>query len=115
MNALLLAALLALSPSASASSAAPTETDLRCFRLMAELSRERDPEVRALGLTAANFFLGRIDAAAPGFDVRADSAGAPPGDVERPALVRRCSEALSAGGFDLGALRRSLVQPLPAI
>ena len=109
MNALLLAALLAASP---APVSAPADTDLRCFRLMADLARADDPEVRALGLTAASFFLGRIDAARPGFDVR--TAGAP-SDGERPALLRACSAALSASGFDLGALRRSMEQPSPSI
>ena len=104
MNAIVLAALVAAPP------AAPAALDLDCFRLMAELSRQQNPEARALGLAAANFFLGRIDAAAQGFDVRAAS-GAPAGD--RADLVRRCGETLGAAGFDLGALRRSLQHPAP--
>jgi hypothetical protein len=99
MNALLLAVLL----SAPAQPAAPDETDIGCYRLMAELARAPDPEVRTLGLTAAQYFLGRIDAASPGFEVR----GAPVSDAERPDLVRRCGERLNANGFDLGALRAS--------
>lgn len=106
MNALLLAAALAAAPSAPV----PSERDVRCFRLMAELARAEDSELRALGLASASFFLGRIDAAAPGFDVR----GAAPQAGDRAALLRDCSSALGASGFDLGALRRSLEAPEPS-
>ncbi|MEA3040848.1 MAG: hypothetical protein QOC65_337, partial [Sphingomonadales bacterium] len=99
MNALLLAVLLSSAPA----SAAPDETDVSCYRLMAELARAPDPDVRTLGLTAAQYFLGRIDAASPGYEVR----GAPVSDAERPDLVRRCGERLNANGFDLRALGAS--------
>lgn len=97
MNALLLALLL----SGPAPTAAPDATDVGCYRLMAELSRAPDPEVRTLGITAAQYFLGRIDAAAPGYE----AGGAPVSDAERPDLVRRCGDRLNANGFDLRALR----------
>jgi hypothetical protein len=100
MNALLLAVLLSSAP---AGAAAPDETDVGCYRLMAELARAPDPDVRTLGLTAAQYFLGRIDAAAPGYEAR----GAPISDAERPDLVRRCGERLNANGFDLRALGAS--------
>jgi len=101
MNALLLAAMLASSPQAPA----PAETDLRCYRLMAELTRAEDPAVRALGLSAAHYFLGRIDAAVPGYDLA--SAPAVP-ERERPALLARCSATLSDHGFDPRAVGASL-------
>ena len=110
MNALLLAALLASGPAAPAS--APDETDLRCYRLMAELARTPEPAVRGVGLAAAHYFLGRIDSAAPGYDLA--SAGAI-GDDERPALIRRCGEVLNAAGFDLRALEASLEGPDPSV
>ena len=95
MNALLLAALLAAAPAAG-----PDETDLGCYRLMAELTRASDPEVRTLGLAAAQYFLGRIDAAAPDYEV----SPAPVSEAARPDLLRRCGERLNANGFDLRAL-----------
>ncbi|HEX8653822.1 MAG TPA: hypothetical protein VF693_01180 [Allosphingosinicella sp.] len=107
MNALLLAVLLSSAP---AQPGTPDQTDLSCYRLMAELARAPDPEARTLGLTAAQYFLGRIDAASPGYEVR----GAPVADAERPELVRRCGERLQTNGFDLRALRASGERPRPA-
>lgn len=109
MNALLLAALLSAPP---APPGEPAETDLRCYRAMAELARSDDPAARTLGLTAAQYFLGRIDSAAPGFDVGRIAAVA---DVERAALVRRCAEALSESGFNLRSLGASLDREPPTI
>jgi hypothetical protein len=105
MNALALAMLIAGS---SAPSPAPAETDLRCYRLMADLSGAEDPEARALGLTAAGYFLGRIDAASPNYDVAQVGAVS---DEERPGLIRRCGEALDAGGFDLRSFGAALTRP----
>lgn len=107
MNALLLGALLASAP-AGAAAPAPADLDLRCYRLMAELASSEDPQARTLGITAAHFFLGRLDAAAPGSDTR--SVAAPSGD-ERSRLLGRCSEALGAGGFDVRALGRTMEEP----
>jgi len=109
MNAPLLALLVASSP---APAAAPAVEDLRCYRLMAELARSDDPAVRTLGLTAAQYFLGRIDAASPGYDASATAAVA---EAERAPLVRRCAEALGANGFDLRALGESLTRPEPTV
>jgi hypothetical protein len=93
MNALLLAALLATPPGAAA---APDETDLRCYRLMAELAQAEDSEARRVGLIAAQFFLGRIDAAAPGYEVGTAARE----EAGRTELLRRCGAVLDAGGFD---------------
>ena len=108
MNALLLAAMLASAPSGGA---APDEGDVRCYRLMAELARAGDPSVRRLGLAAAQFFLGRIDSAAPGYALGDERVT----DGERRELVRRCGAALEASGFDPGALGATLEQPEPTI
>jgi hypothetical protein len=109
MTALLAAALLAY---AAPQAGAPAETDLRCYRLMAELARAQDPAARTLGLTAAQYFLGRIDAAAPGTDL---SRIAPVSESERAPLMRRCGDALNEGGFDLRALGASLDRAAPSI
>ena len=98
-------ALLALSSAADANS-----LDLRCYRLMAELAQEEDPRVRSAGMTGAHYFLGRLDASDPGFDPDADAGDAPPPLAEREALVRRCGEAMGAGGHDFRALGESLVR-----
>ena len=90
-------ALILLALAAAAPQGAPAETDLRCYRLMAELARADDPSARALGFAAAGYFLGRIDAAEPGTDLSRIAAIA---ETERPALLVRCTEALEAGGFD---------------
>jgi hypothetical protein len=105
MNALLLAALLA-SPQAPA----PDPSDLRCYRLMADLARSGEPAARALGLGAAHFFIGRIDAAAPGYDLGAAPAVPP---AERAAALQRCTETLSASGFDPEALGARLDRSQP--
>jgi hypothetical protein len=108
MNALLLAAMLAAGPSPAATT--PDESDLRCYRVMAELARAENPAARGVGLAAAHYFLGRIDAAAPGYDTSSAPAVSP---AERPALIRRCGEALNANGFDLRALGASRDRPEP--
>jgi hypothetical protein len=119
MNLILLAAILAsASPPVPAASPVPPAppaadaTDLRCYRLMAELARSEDAEVHALGIAAAQFFLGRIDAAAPGTDL----AAAPAIEAgERGALIRRCSDALDARGFDPASLGETLERPEPTV
>jgi hypothetical protein len=105
MNALLLAALLA-SPQAPA----PDPADLRCYRLMADLARSDAAGARALGLSAAHFFIGRIDAAAPGYDL-ARAPAVPAG--ERTELLARCTEVLGASGFDPEGLGERLDRPQP--
>jgi hypothetical protein len=79
---------------------------------MAELARSEAPQVRALGLGAAQYFLGRIDSASPGFEVSGIAAVR---ESERPALVRSCAEALSAVGFDLRALGATLGRQDPIL
>jgi len=91
-------------------SAAPADSDLRCYRLMAELARAQEPAARTLGLAASQYFLGRIDAAAPGFDL---TRVEPVPDGERANLARTCAEVLNASGFDLPALGASLDRDLP--
>ncbi|HZF93742.1 MAG TPA: hypothetical protein VEZ20_02600 [Allosphingosinicella sp.] len=105
MNAILLAALLA-SPQA----AAPDPADLRCYRLMADLARAEEPAARALGLSAAHFFIGRIDAAVPGYDLA--RAPAVP-ESERADLLARCTQTLGASGFDPEGLGERLDRPQP--
>jgi hypothetical protein len=99
-------ALFALSSTADAGS-----LDLRCYRLMAELARDDDPRTRYAGLAGAQYFLGRIDAADPGFDPDQELGGAPEPIADREALVRRCGDAMGAGGRDFRALGESLVRP----
>ena len=105
MNALFLAALMA-SPAAPA----PDPQDLRCYRLMADLARAEAPAARALGMSAAQFFIGRIDAAAPGYDLASAPAIA---SAERAALLGRCTDTLGASGFDPQALGTRLERPEP--
>jgi hypothetical protein len=104
MNLILLASILASaptqSPPAPQTPPAADATDLRCYRLMAELARSEDAEVH------------RIDAAAPGTDL----AAAPAIEAsERAALIRRCSDALNARGFDPASLGETLERPEPTV
>ena len=67
---LLAAAMMAASTNAAPGNdpVAGAVLDQRCFRLMADLAEDRDPRVQGLGRMAAQYFLGRIDAAEPGFE-----------------------------------------------
>jgi hypothetical protein len=108
MESVLIAALLAAaSPSAPAGDAA-TALDQRCFGLMAQLAEDDDPRVRSLGRVAAQYFLGRIDAASPGFD---PAGAAPPRAGERQALLSRCGDAMQAGGRDFREIGEQLAVP----
>ncbi len=82
MESVLLAASLMAAASTSAPANEPVTAaalDQRCFRLMADLAEDEDPRIRSLGRVAAQYFLGRIDAAAaglrPGRGARGGSAG----------------------------------------
>ena len=97
-------ALFALSSAADASS-----FDLRCYRLMAELAQDEDPRIRSAGMTGSQYFLGRLDAADTAFDPDSDD-GEPAPLAERETLVRRCGEAMGAGGRDFRALGEQLVR-----
>jgi hypothetical protein len=81
----------------------------RCFRLMAELAEDRDPRVQGLGRMAAQYFLGRIDAAQPGFDPDAALAGDAPQGAERSRLLGQCGDAMQAGGRDFRSIGEALV------
>jgi hypothetical protein len=109
MESVLLAALVAAAP-VSAPDASPA-LDRSCFVLMAELAEDEDPRVRSLGQVAAQYFLGRIDVETAGFDAEAElDAGAPQG-AERDRLLRRCGDAMQAGGHDFRTIGRGLAPP----
>ena len=105
------AALLAFTSSPeAATSSRPAALDLRCYGLMAELASDEDPRIRAAGTTGAQYFLGRIDAAAPGFDPDAHPVPSFSGS-EREQLVARCGAMMGAGGRDFRALGERLIRP----
>lgn len=108
MASVFMAALFALTaPGASSAPAGPSPLDLSCYRLMAELAEDDDPRIRSAGFTGAQYFLGRIDARAPGFD----PAGATPvPESEREALVARCGTLMGAGGRDFRAIGERFVR-----
>lgn len=82
--------------------------DQRCFRLMADLAEDRDPRVQGLGRMAAQYFLGRIDAADPGFDPDAAMDAPAPAGAERQSLLGQCGDAMQAGGRDFRTIGRQL-------
>jgi hypothetical protein len=85
--------------------------DRRCFRLMADLAEDDDPRVSSLGRMAAQYFLGRIDAAHPGSDPAAALEAEAPQGVERERLLAACGDAMEAGGRDFRAIGRALRRP----
>ena len=107
--------LLAAAMMAASTNAAPVNEpvagaalDQRCFRLMADLAEDQDPRVQDLGRMAAQYFLGRIDAADPGFDSDAALDAPAPSGAERQRLLGQCGDAMQAGGRDFRTLGRQL-------
>ena len=115
MESVLLAAslIMAAAPTSEPASgpAASAALDQRCFRLMAALAEDEDPRIQRLGRTAAQYFLGRIDAAEPGFDFDAALAAEAPDAAEREALLGQCGDALQAGGRDFRNIGQALTAP----
>jgi hypothetical protein len=110
MESVLLAALITVaSPSAPAQEpAAGPALEERCFRLMADLAENEDPRIRGLGRMAAQYFLGRIDAARPGFDPETALDGNAPAGAERERLLGQCGDAMAAGGRDFRSIGQAL-------
>lgn len=107
--------LLAAAMMAASTNAAPVNEpaggaalDQRCYRLMAELAEDSDPRVQGLGRMAAQYFLGRIDAANPGFDPDGALDAPAPGGAERQQLLGQCGDAMQAGGRDFRAIGQQL-------
>lgn len=111
MESVLIAALLAASPLAAPGENAGAALDRQCFGLMASLAGDEDPRISAAGQVAAQYFLGRIDAAGSDFDPDAAAGAAPASDTARAALLRRCGAELPAGGRDLRTLGEALAPP----
>jgi len=118
MESVLLAASIIAAASTSAPATAPgngpvaaAALDQRCFRLMADLAEDEDQRIRSLGRMAAQYFLGRIDAARPGFDPAAALEAEAPAGPERQLLLGACGDAMEAGGRDFRAIGRQLAPP----
>ncbi len=109
MESVLFAALFAATPIASSAPANTATLDRRCFALMASLAEDEDPRARSLGRVAAHYFLGRIDAAEPGFDPETALEGAAPSEAERGVLLRSCGDAMQAGGLDFRTIGATLL------
>ncbi|HYI65162.1 MAG TPA: hypothetical protein VEW71_09780 [Allosphingosinicella sp.] len=110
---LLAAALLAAAPTQSPVNepVSPAALDERCFRLMADLAEDEDPRIRGLGRMAAQYFLGRLDQARPGFDPAASLEAAAPAGPERRRLLGACGDAMQAGGRDFRSIGQALAPP----
>ena len=109
MESVLIAALLAASPLAAPGDNAGPALDRQCFGLMATLAGDEDPRLSAAGQVAAQYFLGRIDAAGSQFDPDAAADAAPVSDTARAALLRRCGGAMPVRDFR--ALGEALAPP----
>ena len=107
MDSVLIAALVAATPIALPASADPAPLDLRCFWLMADLAEDEDPRLRAMGRVGAQYFLGRIDAAAPGIDPEAALEQGASGE-DHGALLRQCGDVMQAGGYDFRTIGGAL-------
>jgi hypothetical protein len=110
---LIAAALLAAAPTQTPVNepVSPAALDERCFRLMADLAEDEDPRIRGLGRTAAQYFLGRIDAVRPGFDPAEARDESAPAGAERQQLLAACGDAMAAGGHDFSSIGRTLAAP----
>lgn len=116
MSSLFISALLVLAaPEAAAGEAGPAPLDLQCYRLMALLAEDEDPRVGAVAMTGAQYFLGRIDASAPGFDPGTTPADAPASDAEPGRLLGLCGDAMGADGRDFHAIGERLARPRQTI
>jgi hypothetical protein len=114
MESVLIAASIIAAASTSAPANAPVTAaalDQRCFRLMADLAEDEDPRIQSLGRVAAQYFLGRIDAAEPGFDFDVALAAEAPAGAEREALLGQCGDAMQAGGRDFRTIGQALAAP----
>ena len=114
MESVLLAAVLlaaAPTPTPVNEPVSPAALDQRCFRLMADLAEDEDPRIQSLGRVAAQYFLGRIDAAQPGFDPDGAIDGEAGAGADRDALLRRCGDAMQAGGRDFRSIGQALAPP----
>jgi hypothetical protein len=111
MESVFIAALLAASPIAAnvEADAPPSSLDVSCFQLMAELADDENPQTRTVARTAAQYFLGRIDASMMDLDLA--SVASPPRS-DRPELLRRCGAVLDASGRDFEALGRMTDSPV---
>lgn len=111
MESVFIAALLAASPIAAIvePDGAATPLDVSCFQLMAELAEDENPQTRTVARTAAQYFLGRIDAAMADFDLTAIPS---PRRSDRPELLRRCGALLDASGRDFEALGQMIPPPV---
>jgi hypothetical protein len=115
MESVLLAASIFAAASTSAPASAPgniapagAALDQRCFVLMADLAGDEDQRIRSLGRMAAQYFLGRIDAARPGFDPASALEAEAPAGAERERLLDACGDAMEAGGRDFRAIGEAL-------
>ena len=108
-------ALLALTPSPNPRPPDPAPLDLRCYQLMAQLAEDADPRISNAGLTGAQYFLGRIDAASPDFEPAASPQQVAPTEAEQASLIRQCGSLMGAGGRDFRAIGRALAQPRDSI
>lgn len=112
MASVFVAALFALTAvGADRSPPAPSPLDMRCYRLMATLAEDDDPRISAAGITGAQYFLGRIDAAAPGFNPAALAEE----EAADMGLLGQCSALMDAGGRDFHALGRRLASERPTV
>jgi hypothetical protein len=107
--------LLAAAMMAASTNAAPVNEpaggamlDQRCYRLMADLAEDQDPRVQGLGRMAAQYFLGRIDAADPGFDPDGALDAPAPAGAERRQLLGQCGDAMQAGGRNFRTIGQQL-------
>jgi len=110
MESVLLAAMFTAASTLSPANepAAAVALDQRCFRLMADLAEAEDPRIRSLGRTAAQYFLGRIDASASGYDSEAALETPAPQGADRTRLLGACGNAMQAGGRDFRSIGEAL-------
>jgi len=117
-TALIIAALFALAQAGGVARAAAPDTtaDLKCFVALSVVSDAADPDVTASIKLGRLYFLGRLDGAAPGMDLKKrflDEGGKlSVNDVK--AELARCGAILSARANVLQDIGRKLAAAPPA-
>jgi hypothetical protein len=82
-----------------------TRQDIRCFIVVAQLSKSDDPAIRDAGRIGSQYFLGRIDGRAPTLDLEsAVVAEAASAGTDQRALLASCGALMKKRGEEVEAI-----------
>ena len=89
-----------------------TAFDLRCFLVLGQMAESGPADTRTQALTAAIYFLGRIDGRDPEFDLeaRSESEGAALRGPDAEQLVQRCGAEMQRRGAEVTAIGQRITE-----